>query len=53
MIDQACGIVMHVLGCDTGTAFGVLRRLSQRTNRKLADLARTVVDNRGQGLPPG
>ncbi len=53
VIDQACGIVMHVLGCDTDTAFGVLRRISQHTNRKLADLARTVVDNRGQDLPPG
>ncbi|GHC67879.1 ANTAR domain-containing response regulator [Streptomyces cinnamoneus] len=50
VIDQACGIVMHVLGCEADAAFGVLRRISQRTNRKLADLARTVVDSRGRDL---
>ncbi|MFD4550077.1 ANTAR domain-containing response regulator [Streptomyces sp. NPDC058466] len=50
VVDQACGIVMHVLGCDADTAFGVLRRISQGTNRKLSDVAAAVVDKRGRGL---
>jgi len=50
VVDQACGIVMHVLGCDADAAFGVLRRISQGANRKLADVAAAVVDKRGRGL---
>ncbi|MFE0250855.1 ANTAR domain-containing response regulator [Streptomyces sp. NPDC059010] len=50
VVDQACGIVMHVLGCDADAAFGVLRRISQGTNRKLADVASGVVSRRGRGL---
>ncbi|WP_316959556.1 ANTAR domain-containing protein [Streptomyces sp. TRM68367] len=50
VVDQACGIVMHVPACDADTAFGVLRRVSQRTNRKLADVAAGVVERRGRGL---
>lgn len=50
VVDQACGIVMHVLGCDADTAFGVLRRISQGTNRKLSDVASGVVSKRGRGL---
>ncbi|MFE5917634.1 ANTAR domain-containing response regulator [Streptomyces sp. NPDC002285] len=50
VVDQACGIVMHVLGCDADTAFGVLRRISQGTNRKLSDVAAGVVSRRGRGL---
>ncbi|GCB44506.1 ANTAR domain-containing response regulator [Streptomyces sp. NL15-2K] len=50
VVDQACGIVMHVLGCDADTAFGVLRRISQGANRKLADVASAVVERRGRGL---
>ncbi|MCL8015460.1 ANTAR domain-containing response regulator [Streptomyces sp. AS02] len=50
VVDQACGIVMHVLGCDADAAFGVLRRISQGTNRKLADVAAGVVSRRGRGL---
>jgi GAF domain-containing protein len=50
VIDQACGMVMHVLGCDAGRAFAVLRRISQGTNRKLSDVAAAVVDKRGHGL---
>ncbi|WP_329544614.1 ANTAR domain-containing protein [Streptomyces sp. NBC_01356] len=50
VVDQACGIVMHVLGCDADTAFGVLRRISQGTNRKLSEVAAAVVDKRGRGL---
>jgi hypothetical protein len=50
VVDQACGIVMHVLGCDADMAFGVLRRISQGANRKLSDVAWAVVDRRGRGL---
>jgi len=50
VVDQACGMVMHVLGCDADTAFGVLRRISQGTNRKLSDVAAAVVRRRGRGL---
>ncbi|MGN9757461.1 ANTAR domain-containing response regulator [Streptomyces sp. SD31] len=50
VVDQACGIVMHVLGCDADAAFGVLRRISQGTNRKLSDVAAGVVSRRGRGL---
>jgi hypothetical protein len=50
VVDQACGIVMYVLGCDADRAFDLLRRTSQRTNRKVVDLAETVVRTRGRGL---
>ncbi|MEU7043634.1 ANTAR domain-containing protein [Streptomyces varsoviensis] len=50
IVDQACGIAMYVLGCDAEEAFDLLRRHSQRTNRKLADLAEIVVRTRGHGL---
>ncbi len=53
VIDQACGILMHVLGCDADTAFRLLRSQSQRTNSKLADLARDVVRTRGEGVEAG
>ncbi|MEV6168490.1 GAF and ANTAR domain-containing protein [Streptomyces sp. NPDC051954] len=50
VVDQACGIVMHVLGCDADAAFAILRRISQSTQRKLGDVASAVVDRRGRGL---
>jgi hypothetical protein len=50
VVDQACGIVMHVLGCDADAAFQILRRVSQGANRKLADVAAAVVDKRGRGM---
>ncbi|MFD4527974.1 ANTAR domain-containing response regulator [Streptomyces sp. NPDC058470] len=50
VVDQACGMVMHVLGCDADTAFGVLRRISQGTNCKLSEVAAAVVEKRGRGL---
>jgi hypothetical protein len=46
VVDQACGIVMHVAGVDAATAFDILRRISQRSNRKLSDLAAEVVRTR-------
>uniref|UniRef100_A0AAU2V075 ANTAR domain-containing protein n=1 Tax=Streptomyces sp. NBC_00003 TaxID=2903608 RepID=A0AAU2V075_9ACTN len=50
VIDQASGIVMHVLACEANEAFGILRTISQRTNRKLADVAEAVVRAKGRGL---
>jgi GAF domain-containing protein len=50
VIDRASGILMHVLGCDATEAFHVLRQVSQRTNRKLADVAQAVADSKGRGL---
>ncbi len=50
VIDQASGIVMHVLRCDSDEAFAVLRQMSQRTNRKLAEVAEAVVRGKGRGL---
>jgi AmiR/NasT family two-component response regulator len=50
VIDQASGILMHVMGCAPAEAFGMLRRISQRTNRKLAEVAGEVVRTNGQGL---
>ncbi|MEU5576519.1 ANTAR domain-containing response regulator [Streptomyces huasconensis] len=50
VVDQACGIVMHVLCCEADAAFSVLRRISQTTNRKLADVAAALVETKGRGL---
>ncbi|MFF2848947.1 ANTAR domain-containing response regulator [Streptomyces sp. NPDC058001] len=50
VVDQACGIVMHILGCDAEGAFAVLRRISQHANRKLVDVAAGLVETRGRGL---
>lgn len=43
IIGQAKGIIMARKGCDPIEAFDVLRRASQRTQRKLRDLAAEVV----------
>jgi hypothetical protein len=51
VIDQACGIVMRVVGCDSEQAFGLLRSISQRTNRKLSEIAGEVVRGRGSEIP--
>ncbi|MBW5421646.1 ANTAR domain-containing protein [Streptomyces sp. BG9H] len=50
VVDQACGIIMHVLNCEADAAFAVLRRISQTTNRKLADVAAALVETKGRGL---
>lgn len=43
VIGMAKGILMEQQGCDRDEAFDVLRRASQRENRKLRDLAEEVV----------
>lgn len=50
VIDQASGILMHVMGCGAPEAFDMLRHISQRANRKLAEVAAEVVRSKGQGL---
>ncbi|MGQ4489869.1 ANTAR domain-containing protein [Streptomyces sp. SAS_281] len=49
VIDQAIGIVTHLLDCDPGRAFDVLRVLSQHTNRKLSAVAAQIVRAKGRG----
>lgn len=44
LIGQAKGILIGRDGVDASDAFDTLRELSQRTNRKLRDVARDVVD---------
>jgi GAF domain-containing protein len=43
LIGQAKGILMAREHCDAGAAFDILRRASQRTNRKLRDIAASLV----------
>ncbi|MEU0371692.1 GAF and ANTAR domain-containing protein [Streptomyces sp. NPDC006283] len=50
VIDQASGILMHALGCGPAEAFDLLRRFSQRSNRKLSAVAEEIVRSRGHGL---
>lgn len=49
VIDQAIGIVTHLLDCAPDRAFDVLRALSQHTNRKLSAVAAQIVRARGRG----
>ncbi len=56
VIEQAKGILMAREGCDSETAFDILRRASQRENRKLYEVATTLVEGlarrgRGDGCP--
>ena len=43
VIEQAKGILMAQQGCDGDEAFDILRRASQRMNRKLRDVASDLV----------
>lgn len=45
IIDQAKGILMARTGADADRAFESMRRASQRTNRKVFDLAREIVES--------
>ena len=45
LIGQAKGILMEREKCSADEAFGILRGVSQRTNRKLRDVAQDVVDS--------
>lgn len=55
-IEQAKGVLMAAQGCGPDEAFDTLRRASQRSNRKLRDIATEVVANAQQrrtGRPNG
>lgn len=52
VIDQAKGIVMGSRGCTADEAFGVLSATSQRTNRKLREVAQELVDTVSGTQPP-
>jgi GAF domain-containing protein len=44
VIEQAKGIIMGQRGCDPDEAFAILSRASQAANRKLRDVAASVVE---------
>jgi GAF domain-containing protein len=48
VIDQAKGILMRDRGCTAEEAFGLLVSASQRSNRKLRDIAQGVVNSVSQ-----
>lgn len=53
VIGQAKGILMEADGMTPEQAFDVLRRASQRANRKLHDIAREIVERRERpGIEP-
>ncbi|GAA0621641.1 hypothetical protein GCM10009547_25440 [Sporichthya brevicatena] len=52
VIEQAKGMVMLRLDVDEDAAFDHLRVLSNRTNRKLVDVATDVVRTRGADVAP-
>jgi GAF domain-containing protein len=44
-IEQAKGILMRDRRCTADEAFNILREMSARSNRKLRDVARTIIDD--------
>ena len=44
VIDQAKGVLMQALGCDAEAAFQRMRQESQRSNIKVVDVARQVLE---------
>ncbi|SPM37584.1 GAF domain, partial [Mycobacterium rhizamassiliense] len=52
-IGKAVGMLMLLHDMSEDDAFDLLRRHSQALNIKLADVARAVIDSRGQLLPNG
>jgi GAF domain-containing protein len=48
IIEQAKGVLAERLGFDMDTAFTTLRDTARRANRRLSEVARTVVENRGR-----
>jgi response regulator NasT len=53
VIEQAKGILMAVHAIDADDAFALLRTHSQRSGRKLVDVANAVVDSHRLLVPPG
>jgi AmiR/NasT family two-component response regulator len=52
VIEQAKGILMSQRRCDASAAFSLLAAASQRSNRKLRDIAQALVDG-VSGHSPG
>lgn len=48
VIEQAKGVLMAGSGVDADAAFEMLKRASQRTNRKLRDIAAEIVERAGK-----
>ncbi len=46
IIEQAKGVLFERLGVDMHTAFAAIRGYARRTNRRLSDVARDVIDDR-------
>ncbi|HEX3540810.1 MAG TPA: GAF and ANTAR domain-containing protein [Acidimicrobiales bacterium] len=53
IIGQAKGILMAQDGVSSEEAFDILRRASQRSNRKVYDLAEEIVNRNGNGTGTG
>jgi len=51
VIEQAKGIVMQLGRCEAEEAFRLIARQSQRTNRKLRDVATDIVAGAVRGVP--
>jgi len=51
VIEQAKGIVMQLGRCDADEAFRLIAKQSQRTNRKLRDVATDIVGGAVRGVP--
>jgi AmiR/NasT family two-component response regulator len=52
IIEQAKGILIAQQGCSADEAFDILRRVSQRENRKLRDVATDLVQSHQPKRPP-
>ena len=52
VIEQAKGIVMGQRRCNAAEAFDILAAASQRSNRKLRDIAQAIVDGVGSPAQP-
>lgn len=52
IIDQAKGVLMARTGRNADEAFESLRRASQRTNRKVFDLAQEIIESAQRDSPP-
>ncbi len=52
VIERAKGVLIARQGCDQDQAFDILRRASQRLNRKLRDIATDLVTNAATGEVP-
>jgi len=51
-IGKAIGLLMALNHCSDDEAFDILRRTSQRMNRKIADLALLVIERGGEAIVP-